>query len=135
MLHESLNDASDATVCNGISEMKDGIDQRVATLMESMVEQLGTVEAARAESAMVPSLRQLATACVKLANDVRWLASGPRCGIGELQIPANEPGSSIMPGKVNPVMSEALMQAAARVIGNDQAIAVSGDIVLVGVQT
>ncbi|MFK7989908.1 MAG: class II fumarate hydratase [Sandaracinaceae bacterium] len=64
------------------------------------------------------ALEQLAAAAMKIANDVRWLASGPRCGIGELIIPANEPGSSIMPGKVNPTQSEALTMVCARVAGN-----------------
>ena len=72
------------------------------------------------------TLRNLATALHKIANDVRWLASGPRCGIGEITIPANEPGSSIMPGKVNPTQCEALTMVCARVIGNDAAIGFSG---------
>ena len=59
---------------------------------------------------------------MKIANDVRWLASGPRCGIGELTIPANEPGSSIMPGKVNPTQAEAVSMVACQVFGNDAAI-------------
>lgn len=69
------------------------------------------------------ALRTLATALFKLANDVRWLASGPRCGIGELRIPENEPGSSIMPGKVNPSQCEALTMVCTQVIGNDAAVA------------
>jgi fumarate hydratase class II len=68
------------------------------------------------------ALKQLAAACIKIANDVRWLASGPRAGIGELAIPENEPGSSIMPGKVNPSQCEALTMVGAQVIGNDAAI-------------
>lgn len=72
------------------------------------------------------ALRQLATACMKIANDIRLLASGPRCGIGEITIPENEPGSSIMPGKVNPTQSEALTMVAAQVIGNDVAVTVGG---------
>jgi fumarate hydratase class II len=67
-------------------------------------------------------LRALAADLMKIANDVRWLASGPRCGIGELTIPANEPGSSIMPGKVNPTQSEAVTMVAVQVMGNDAAI-------------
>jgi fumarate hydratase class II len=63
---------------------------------------------------------------MKIANDVRWLASGPRCGIGEITIPANEPGSSIMPGKVNPTQSEAMTMAAAQVMGNDVTINFGG---------
>lgn len=67
-------------------------------------------------------LRTVAVAMTKIANDIRWLASGPRCGLGEITIPATQPGSSIMPGKVNPVMSEMLVQVCAQVIGNDTAI-------------
>lgn len=59
---------------------------------------------------------------MKIANDIRWLASGPRCGLGELTIPENEPGSSIMPGKVNPTQSESLTMVAVQVMGNDAAI-------------
>ncbi len=72
------------------------------------------------------SLRTLAVACMKIANDVRWYASGPRAGIGELLIPENEPGSSIMPGKINPTQSEALTQVAVQVVGCDAAVAFAG---------
>ena len=72
------------------------------------------------------ALKTLAVALTKIANDVRWLASGPRCGIGEITIPANEPGSSIMPGKVNPTQSEALTMVCAQVMGNDVALSVGG---------
>lgn len=72
------------------------------------------------------ALKLLATACMKIANDIRLLASGPRCGIGEIIIPANEPGSSIMPGKVNPTQCEALTMVAAQVMGNDVAVSVAG---------
>ena len=72
------------------------------------------------------SLKTLAVACTKIANDIRLLGSGPRCGIGELSLPSNEPGSSIMPGKVNPTQCEALTMVCAQVIGNDAAIAVGG---------
>jgi len=68
------------------------------------------------------ALKQLAAALMKIANDVRWLASGPRSGLGELTIPENEPGSSIMPGKVNPTQSEAMTMVAVQVMGNDAAI-------------
>ncbi|MBM3457378.1 MAG: class II fumarate hydratase [Armatimonadetes bacterium] len=71
-------------------------------------------------------LKTLACSLMKIANDVRWLASGPRSGIGELTIPENEPGSSIMPGKVNPTQSEALTMVCAQVIGNDVAVNVGG---------
>jgi fumarate hydratase class II len=72
------------------------------------------------------ALRTLAAALTKIANDVRWLASGPRCGIGELRIPENEPGSSIMPGKVNPTQCEALTMVCAQVLGNDVAVGIGG---------
>ena len=71
------------------------------------------------------ALKTLACALVKIANDLRWLASGPRCGLGEIRLPENEPGSSIMPGKVNPTQSEALMMACYQVFGNDMAITAS----------
>jgi fumarate hydratase, class II len=72
------------------------------------------------------ALKTLAASLMKIANDVRWLASGPRCGIGELILPENEPGSSIMPGKVNPTQSEAMTMVAAQVLGNDAAIGFAG---------
>lgn len=71
-------------------------------------------------------LKTLAASLTKIANDVRWLASGPRCGIGEITIPENEPGSSIMPGKVNPTQCEALTMVCAQVFGNDVAVTVGG---------
>ncbi|HAU5550301.1 TPA: class II fumarate hydratase [Proteus mirabilis] len=72
------------------------------------------------------ALKGLAASLMKIANDVRWLASGPRCGIGEISIPENEPGSSIMPGKVNPTQCEALTMLCAQVMGNDVAINIGG---------
>lgn len=72
------------------------------------------------------ALRTTAGALMKIANDIRWLASGPRCGIGELEIPENEPGSSIMPGKVNPTQCEALTMVCAQVFGNDATVAFAG---------
>ena len=86
-------------------------------------------EALAANDAMVHlhgALKTIAASYFKIANDVRWLASGPRCGIGELAIPANEPGSSIMPGKVNPTQSEALTMLAAQVMGNDVTVNIGG---------
>jgi fumarate hydratase class II len=71
-------------------------------------------------------LKTLADSLMKIANDIRWLASGPRCGLGELVIPENEPGSSIMPGKVNPTQSEAMTMVAVQVMGNDAAIGIAG---------
>ncbi|MDQ2938140.1 MAG: class II fumarate hydratase [Acidobacteriota bacterium] len=72
------------------------------------------------------ALKTLAASLMKIANDIRWLASGPRCGLGELILPENEPGSSIMPGKVNPTQSEAMTMVAVQVFGNDAAITFAG---------
>jgi fumarate hydratase class II len=72
------------------------------------------------------ALKTLAASLMKIANDIRWLASGPRCGIGEISIPENEPGSSIMPGKVNPTQSESMTMACCQVFGNDVAVNVGG---------
>jgi fumarate hydratase class II len=86
-------------------------------------------EALAAHDAIVEAhgaLKTVAVSLMKIANDVRLLASGPRCGIGEISIPSNEPGSSIMPGKVNPTQSEAMTMVAAQVLGNDVAINVGG---------
>ena len=86
-------------------------------------------EALAANDALVHAhgvLKTLAASLMKIANDIRWLASGPRCGIGELRIPANEPGSSIMPGKVNPTQSEAMIMLCCQVMGNDVAINMGG---------
>jgi len=86
-------------------------------------------EALAANDALVNShgaLKTLAASLTKIANDVRWLASGPRSGIGEISIPENEPGSSIMPGKVNPTQSEAMTMLCAQVLGNDVAINIGG---------
>lgn len=86
-------------------------------------------EALAAHDAMVETsgaLRQLAVSLMKIGNDIRMLASGPRCGIGEILIPANEPGSSIMPGKVNPTQCEALTMVCAQVMGLDAAVAIGG---------
>jgi fumarate hydratase class II len=71
-------------------------------------------------------LKTLAVSMVKIANDIRWLASGPRCGLGEINLPSLQPGSSIMPGKVNPVIPEAVLQVAAQVMGNDTTIMLAG---------
>ncbi|MCB0748352.1 MAG: class II fumarate hydratase, partial [Ignavibacteriae bacterium] len=86
-------------------------------------------EALAAHDAIVEAsgvMKTLAASLMKIANDVRWLGSGPRCGIGELNLPANEPGSSIMPGKVNPTQSEAMTMVCAQVFGNDTTINIGG---------
>jgi fumarate hydratase class II len=86
-------------------------------------------EAQAAQDAVVQTsggLKTLAVSLIKIANDIRWLSSGPRCGLGEINIPELQPGSSIMPGKVNPVIPETVIQVAAQVIGNDTVITLSG---------
>ena len=86
-------------------------------------------EALAAHDAIVEShgaLKQIAVSLMKIANDIRMLASGPRSGIGEIHIPDNEPGSSIMPGKVNPTQNEAVTMVAAQVMGNDVTISIGG---------
>jgi fumarate hydratase class II len=93
------------------------------------VEARNHFEAQAAKDAVVflsGALRAYAVALTKIANDIRWLGSGPRCGLGELRLPAVQPGSSIMPGKVNPVIAESLLMVCAQVIGYDAAIAWSG---------
>ncbi|MGL5097698.1 MAG: lyase family protein, partial [Planctomycetia bacterium] len=72
------------------------------------------------------ALKTVAVSLGKIANDIRWLSSGPRCGIGEINLPSTQPGSSSMPGKVNPVMCESVLQVVAKVIGNDASITVGG---------
>src|SRR5436305_14972522 len=76
--------------------------------------------------AAMAAVRGLALALMKIANDMRWLASGPRCGLGELLLPENEPGSSIMPGKVNPTQEEAMVMVCIQVIGEDNAVTFAG---------
>ena len=86
-------------------------------------------EAQGAKDALVEmsgALKTVAVSLIKIANDIRWLASGPRCGIGEIRLPETQPGSSMMPGKVNPVIPESLIQVCAQVIGNDSAITLGG---------
>jgi len=86
-------------------------------------------EALAAHDAMVEAhgaLNVIACSFMKIANDIRYLGSGPRCGLGELSLPENEPGSSIMPGKVNPTQCEALTMVAAQVMGNQTAVSVAG---------
>ena len=91
----------------------------------AFVEARNHFEAQAAKDGVVEAsglLKTIAISLSKIANDIRWLASGPRCGLGEISVPATQPGSSIMPGKVNPVMSEMALQVAAQVIGNDATI-------------
>ena len=93
------------------------------------VEASNRFEAQSARDAAVRTsgaLKSIAVSLIKIADHIRWLGSGPRLGLGELELPAVQPGSSIMPAKVNPVIAEALIQAAAQVIGNDAAITIGG---------
>lgn len=111
-----------------------GFDTKVAEKIAQLtkypfVTAFNKFESLSAHDAIVEAsgaLKRLAVSLMKIANDIRFYASGPRCGIGELNIPANEPGSSIMPGKVNPTQCEALTMVAAQVIGNDAAITIGG---------
>jgi len=111
-----------------------GFGQRVAALLSArmhlpLTDAPNKFEALAAHDALVMThgaLKTVAVSLMKIANDIRWLASGPRCGIGELKLPENEPGSSIMPGKVNPTQCEAVTMVAAQVLGNDVTVNVAG---------
>src|SRR4051812_4633551 len=120
-------------VGTGINSHPDFAKQAVAVIAQKtgieFVEAQNHFEAQAAKDGVVEAsglLKTIAVSLSKIANDIRWLASGPRCGIGEISIPATQPGSSIMPGKVNPVMSEMALMVAAQVIGNDATIAFAG---------
>jgi fumarate hydratase class II len=120
-------------VGTGINSHPDFAAQAIAVLAHQsgieFVEAQNHFEAQAAKDGVIEAAGQLKTLAIsltKIANDIRLLSSGPRCGIGELTIPATQPGSSIMPGKVNPVMSEMVLQVAAQVVGNDAAITFSG---------
>ncbi len=102
------------------------ISRQTGHAFESAPNKFEALAAHDAAVATSGALKTAAAALMKIANDVRWLGSGPRCGIGELMLPANEPGSSIMPGKVNPTQCEALTMVCARVMGNDVTIGVAG---------
>ena len=120
-------------VGTGINAPK-GFDKEVAEMIAKLtghpfITAPNKFEALSAHDAVVETsgaLKQIAISLMKIANDIRFLGSGPRCGLGEINLPANEPGSSIMPGKVNPTQSEALTMVAAQVIGNDAAITAGG---------
>lgn len=120
-------------VGTGLNTDPDFASKTIALISEqtqcSFREAVNHFEAQAAQDAAVECsgvLKTLAVSLCKIANDIRWLASGPRCGLGEINLPALQPGSSIMPGKVNPVIPESVIQAAAQVIGNDAVIAFSG---------
>ena len=120
-------------VGTGINSHPDYAKRAVAVLAEQtgipFVEAADHFEAQSAKDGVVEAsglLRTIAVSLTKVANDVRWLSSGPRCGIGEINVPSTQPGSSIMPGKVNPVMSEMVLQVAAQVVGHDATVAWAG---------
>ena len=118
------------TGLNAPKGFAEGIAQEIATLTGlPFVTSPNKFEAQGSLDAMVAAhgaLRSLAVALMKVANDMRWLGSGPRCGLGELNLPSNEPGSSIMPGKVNPTQCEAIVMIAIQVLGNDSAVGFAG---------
>jgi fumarate hydratase class II len=120
-------------VGTGINSHPEFAKQAIAVIARQsgveFVEAQNHFEAQAAKDGVVETsgfLKTIAVSLTKIANDIRLLASGPRCGIGEISIPATQPGSSIMPGKVNPVMSEMVLQVCAQVIGNDATIAWGG---------
>ncbi len=120
-------------VGTGVNTAPGFAERAISILNESLttdfVEARNHFEANAARDAIVEAsgeLRTVATGLIKIAEDIRWLASGPRSGLGELRLPAVQPGSSIMPGKVNPVMAEALIMVATQVIGHDTVITIAG---------
>jgi len=130
-LHEiALGGTATGTGLNTPPGYAQSVARHLSDVVEmSFVETDNHLAATAAHDAIVgvsAALRTLAGALMKMANDIRWLASGPRAGIGELRIPANEPGSSMMPGKTNPTQAEALTMVAAQVIGNDATVAFAG---------
>ncbi len=130
-LHElAIGGTAVGTGLNTHPEFAGRAAQAIAALTgQPFVTAENSFEALAAHDALVAAhgaLKTLAVGLMKIANDVRWLASGPRCGIGEIRIPENEPGSSIMPGKVNPTQCEALTMVCAQVLGNDVAVNVGG---------
>ena len=130
-LHElAIGGTAVGTGLNAHPEFGDRAAQRLGDLTgQPFVSAPDKFFALSAHDALVQTsaaLRTLAGGLMKMANDVRWLASGPRCGIGELRIPENEPGSSIMPGKVNPTQCEAMTMVCVQVFGNDAAVAFAG---------
>jgi len=130
LLELALGGTAVGTGLNAPPELASRAAARIAQLSGlPFVSAVNKFEALASKDAVVfahAALRVAAVSLTKIANDVRLLASGPRCGIGEITIPANEPGSSIMPGKVNPTQVEALTMAAAQVLGNDVAIGAAG---------
>ena len=133
MFHLSELALGGTAVGTGINAPK-GFDEKTADTIAKLtgypfITAFNKFEALSAHDALVAShgaLKTVASSLMKIANDIRFLGSGPRCGIGELSLPANEPGSSIMPGKVNPTQAESLTMVCAQVLGNDVAVNVGG---------
>ncbi|MBT8470807.1 MAG: class II fumarate hydratase [Deltaproteobacteria bacterium] len=126
----ALGGTAVGTGLNAPAGFADGVIARIAERTGFPFEPApNKFEALAAKDAAVEAsgaLKVIAVSLTKIANDLRWLGSGPRCGIGEIRLPSLQPGSSIMPGKVNPVIPESVLMVAAQVIGNDAAIAVAG---------
>jgi fumarate hydratase, class II len=126
----ALGGTAVGTGLNTHPQWPDAVARRIAELagapFRSAPNKFAALAGHEALVAASAAMRTLAVACFKIANDVRWLGSGPRCGIGELHLPENEPGSSIMPGKVNPTQSEAMTMVCIQVFGNDAAVAFAG---------
>ena len=129
MLELAIGGTAVGTGLHAHPELGPGVARRLADLTgHPFVVASNRFAALAAHDAFVGThgaVKQLAVACMKIANDVRLLSSGPRCGLGELRIPENEPGSSIMPGKVNPTQSEAMTMVCVQVLGNDASIGVA----------
>jgi len=130
LLELALGGTAVGTGLNTHFEFADKVAERIAEKIglpfvsaENKFAQLAAHDAIVAVSG---SLNTLAASLMKIANDIRWMGSGPRCGFGELSLPANEPGSSIMPGKVNPTQAEAMTMVCCQVIGNHTAISIGG---------
>ena len=130
MYQIALGGTAVGTGLNSHRDFPEKVAQKIAEITDCpFVTAPNKFESLAAHDAIVETsgtLKTIACSLMKIANDIRWLGSGPRCGIGEVILPANEPGSSIMPGKVNPTQSEAMTMVAAQVIGNDTAINIGG---------
>jgi len=130
MYQIALGGTAVGTGLNSHRDFPKKVAQKIAEITDCpFVSAPNKFESLAAHDAIVETsgvLKTIACSLMKIANDIRWLGSGPRCGIGEIILPANEPGSSIMPGKVNPTQSEAMTMVAAQVIGNDTAINIGG---------
>ena len=113
--------------CKGFGEeMANKLQKRLRLPFRSASNKFAALASHDPIVALSGAIKTLSCSLMKIANDIRWLASGPRCGLGEINIPENEPGSSIMPGKVNPTQCEAMTMICCQVIGNDVVIGMAG---------